>query len=65
VVDLLENFISRTQIGVREMCNSKFMLSSLLMTALFMSGTASAAPNIANGKTIFSEGKGGRPDLPI
>ncbi len=37
---------------------SKFILSSLLMAAFFMSGVASAVPNIANGKTIFTEGKG-------
>jgi cytochrome c553 len=52
------NLISRTQIGVREMCKSKFKLSSLFLVAMFISGTSFAEPNLANGKTIFTEGKG-------
>jgi cytochrome c553 len=41
------------------MRKSKFMLSSWFMAvAIIISGSASAGPNIANGKTIFTQGKG-------
>ncbi len=41
------------------MLKSKLVLSLwLMMVAIVISGTASAAPNVANGKTIFTEGKG-------
>ncbi len=41
------------------MRKSKFILSSWFVVAAFIiSGTASAGPNAANGKTIFTQGKG-------
>jgi cytochrome c553 len=41
------------------MCKSKIILSSWFMVVAFIiSGTASAGPNVTNGKTIFTQGKG-------
>jgi cytochrome c553 len=52
----------RAHIGVREMRMSKFKLSSWLtvVATVLVSGmaTAQAAPNAANGQTIFTQGKG-------